>query len=88
MYGMTNYGNIFTDELTNLLTYEVGLKQSQCQMSINYKFEPDGSKLVVLSYVGDCVYWYTYEELGHCFLDTLGKRFRVNFLGYTHWFMS
>ena len=21
-------------------------------------------------------------------LDTLGKRFHVNFLGYTHWFMS
>ena len=33
-------------------------------MSVNYKYAPDGSKLVVLSYVDECVYWYTYEELG------------------------
>ena len=42
----------------------------------------------MLSYVDDCVYWYTYEELGNWFLDTLGKRFHVNFLGYAHFFMS
>ena len=45
-------------------------------------------KFVVLSYVDDCVYWYTNEDLGKCFVDTLGKRFHVNFLGYAHWFMS
>ena len=32
-------------------------------MSIYYKYAPDGYKLVVLYYVGDCVYCYTYEEL-------------------------
>ena len=45
-------------------------------------------KIVVLSYVDDCVYWYTNEDLGKWFFDTLGKRLRVNFLGYAHWFMS
>ena len=34
------------------------------------------------------VYWYTNEDLGKWFVDTLGKRFHVNFLGYAHWFMS
>ena len=29
-------------------------------MSIYYKYTPDGSKLVVLSYVDDCLYWYIY----------------------------
>ena len=43
---------------------------------------------MVLSYVDDCVYWYTNEDLGKWFVDTLGKRFHVNFLGYAHWFMS
>ena len=57
-------------------------------MSIYYKYAPDGSKIVVLSYVDDCVYWYTNEDLGKWFVDTLGKRFHVNFLGYAHWFMS
>ena len=41
-----------------------------------------------LSYVDDCFYWYTDEDLGKWFVDTLGNRFHVNFLGYSHWFMS
>ena len=57
-------------------------------MSIYYKYEPDGSTIVVLSYVDDCVYWYTSKALGKWFVDTLGKIFQVKFLGYAHWFMS
>ena len=57
-------------------------------MSIYYNYALDGSKIVVLSYVDDCVYWYTNEDLGKWFVDTLGKRFHVNFLGYAHWVMS
>ena len=57
-------------------------------MSIYYKYAPDGSKIVVLSYVDDCVYWYTNEDLGKTFVDTLGKIFRVKFLWYAHLFMS
>ena len=57
-------------------------------MSIYYKYAPDGSKIVVLSYVDDCVYWYTNEDLRKLFVDTLGNKFHVNFLGYAYWFMS
>ena len=57
-------------------------------MSIYYKYALDVSKIVVLSYVYDCVYSYTHEDIGKWFVDTLGKRFHVNFLGYAHWFMS
>ena len=49
-------------------------------MSVYYKYAPYGYKLVVLSYVDDCVYCYTYEELINWFVDTLGKIFHVNFL--------
>ena len=48
MYVMTNSGKLFADELTELLIEE-GFIQSQCQMSIYYKYAPDGSKIVVLS---------------------------------------
>ena len=65
-----------------------GFIQSQCQMSIYFKYAPDGSKIVVLSYVDVFVYWYTNEDIGKWFIDTLGKRFHVNFLGFAHWFMS
>ena len=44
--------------------------------------------MVVLSYVDDCVYWYTSEALGKWFVDTLGKILHVNLLGYAHWSMS
>ena len=56
-------------------------------MSIYYKCAPDGTKTVVLSYVDDCVYCYTYESLVKWFVDTLGKTFCVKLLEYAHWFM-
>ena len=33
-------------------------------------------------------YWYTSEALVKWFVDTIGKIFHANFLGYAHWFMS
>ena len=62
MYGMTNSGKLFAEELLEWLL-EAGFIPSQFQMSIYYKYESDGSKIVVLSYVDDCVYWYTDESL-------------------------
>ena len=57
-------------------------------MSIYYKYAPYVTKTVVLSYVDECVYWYTSETLVKWCVDALGKRFHVNFLRYSHWFMS
>ena len=50
MYGTTNPGKLFADELTEWLIEE-GVMQSQFQMSIYYKYAPDGSNIAVLSYV-------------------------------------
>ena len=79
MYGMTNSGKLFADELTEWLL-EAGFILSQCQMSIYYKYAPYGSKIVVLSYADDCVYWYKSEALGKWFVDSLGKMSHVKFL--------
>ena len=40
MYGMTNYGKLFADELTEWLL-EAGFIQYQCHMSIYYKYALD-----------------------------------------------
>ena len=80
---MTNSGKLFADHFTEWLI-EAGFFKSKFQMSIYYNYAPDGSKTVVLSYVDDCVYWYTNEDTGKWFVDTLGKRFHVNFLGFSH----
>ena len=83
MYCMTQSGTFFSDELTEWLLEAVFI-QYQCQTSIHYKYAPDGSKIVLLSYVDDCVYWYTNEDPEKWFLDTLGKIFHVKFLGCEH----
>ena len=84
---MNNSGKLFDDELTEWLL-EAGFILSQCQMSIYYKYAPYGKKIVVLSYVDDCVYWYTCEGLRKCFVNDLENISHVNFLRYAYWFMS
>ena len=67
---MTKSGKLFSDELKEWL-FEAGFNQSKCKISIYYKYAPYGSISVVLSYVDDCVYWYTNEDLGKWFVDTV-----------------
>ena len=50
IYIITNSGKLFSDEFTEWLV-EVGFIKYQCWMSIYYKYAPDGTKIVVLSYV-------------------------------------
>ena len=57
-------------------------------MSIYCNYAPYGTKIVVLAYVDDCVYWYTSESIGKWFVDDIEKILRVKFLGYANWFMS
>ena len=87
VYEMTNSGKLFADELKYWLI-EAGFIQSQCHMSIYYKYAKYGTKTVVLSYVDGCVYCYTYEAIGKWFVETPRKRFHVNVLGFAYWFMS
>ena len=84
---MTNSGKLFADELTEWLL-EAGFVQYQCQMSIYYNYATDGTRIVVLSHVDDCVYWYIHEAIGKWFVDTLGKILHLNFLEYSRRFMS
>ena len=53
---MTNSGNLFTDELTEWLI-ESGFIKYKLQMSMYYKYAPDGKKMFVLSYIDNCAYW-------------------------------
>ena len=80
MYGMDNYGNLFADELTEWLL-EAGFIQSKCQMSIYYKYAPDETKTVVLSYFYDCIYWYTSEALGKMVCGHIRKEIPCELLG-------
>ena len=48
MYSMTNSGKLFAGDMKECLIEE-GFIKSQCQMSIYYKYAPDGSNFFVLS---------------------------------------
>ena len=48
----------------NIHKHAAAIIQYYCQMSIDSKYALDGSKIVVLSYVNDYVYWYTNKALG------------------------
>ena len=60
---MNNSGKLFSGELTEWFIEAVFI-QYQFQMSIYYKYASYGTNIVVLSYIYDCVYWYTSESLG------------------------
>ena len=64
IYGMIHYIIFFSEEINNWLIDVEGFKQWQCKISIYYKYAPYGSKLVVLTYVDDCVFRYTSKEVG------------------------
>ena len=72
MYGIINYGNLFADYFIEWLIEAVLIKY-KCQMSIYYKYAPNGTNCFVIYYVDVCVYWYTYETLGNGFW-TIHKR--------------
>ena len=83
---MTNSGKLFADELTEWLLV-AGFILIKFQISIYYKYATYGTNIVFLSYYDNCVYSYKNEVLGKLFVDTVGKRFHANLLGYAHWFM-
>ena len=85
MYGMNKCGKLFADDLIEFLL-QADFIQYQCQMYIYYKYTLDVIKIVVLYYDDDCVYVYISEAIGKWFVDAIGERFHVNFLGYSHWF--
>ena len=86
MYAMTKCGKLYSDETIECLL-EICFIQFKCQIYIYYKYAPYGTKSVVLSYFDDCLYWYTSEAIVKWFLDDLGNRFHVKFLGYAHRFI-
>ena len=85
IYHMDISGKISAGKLINWMIYEARFKQSECQISIQHKYEPNVSRLVVLYYVNDCVYWCLCEEIGKWFMyNRLRKRFNMKFLGHAH----
>ena len=80
MYGMTNSGKLFGDEFTEW-SLEAGLIQYQCQMSIYYKYAPDGT--IFLSYIMlmTVSIGMILKLLENGFGILYEKIFHVNFLG-------
>ena len=57
MYGTNISVKLSGDEITNWLINEPGFNHFKYQMYVYYKYALDCSKLVVLSYVDEYIYW-------------------------------
>ena len=50
-------------------------------MSIYYKYSPEEKNIVVLSYVDDCVYWYTSDAIGNFVCGYFRKEITCELIG-------
>jgi hypothetical protein len=87
MYGMTLCGKYWYLDLLDFLK-EIGFQEGNCVKCFFMKTFSDGSKLYILNYVDDMLYYG--ESTTHIkeFEQQLGKRFKLELLGQAHWYLG
>jgi hypothetical protein len=86
-YGTTLCGKYWYLDLLDFLK-EIGFKEGDCVKGTFIKEFPDGSKIFLLNYVDDMLYFGTNAEKLHTFEKQLGERFHLELLGNAHWYLG
>jgi hypothetical protein len=87
MYGTTLCGKYWYLDLLDVLK-EIGFKEGQCVKCFFVKTFLDGSKLYILNYVDDMLYYGEHATKVKEFEDQLGQRFKLELLGQAHWYLA
>jgi hypothetical protein len=87
MCGMTYSGKYLFLDLKDWL-HEGGFTQSRAGPCFFCKVFPDGSYVKLIVYVDDMLFFGSNETTLLEFKDKLSKRFDVEFLGHSHWYLS
>ena len=87
MYGTTLCGKYWYLDLLDFLK-EIGFKEGNCVKCFFVKEFPDGTKLFLLNYVDDMLYYGTNPSRVQEFEEQLGKRFHLELLGQAHWYLG
>ncbi|MGH7954439.1 MAG: reverse transcriptase domain-containing protein [Gloeomargaritales cyanobacterium] len=86
MYGMIHSGRFWWEELLNWLL-STGFTSSEVHPCLLWK-KVGKHVLMVLNYVDDMLYFGTSVEIEKQFEKELSQRFKAEFLGQAHWFLS
>jgi hypothetical protein len=87
MYGMSLSGKYWYQELQEWLIAN-GFMQSKVIACLFWKTFPDGSKVYLLDYVDDCLYYGTNDTTLKEFEVKISGRFDLTLMGQAHWYLS
>jgi hypothetical protein len=87
MYGMSLSGKYWYQELQEWLL-ENSFMQSKVIACFFWKNFEDGSKIYLLDYVDDCLYYGTSEASLKIFEKEISARFDLTLMGQAHWYLS
>jgi hypothetical protein len=87
MYGTTLSRKYWYLELQEYLL-EIGFKASENMQCLFIQTNDDDSRIYLLNYVDDMLYYGTNNAGTKCFEELLSKRFNVEFMGQAHWYLA
>ncbi|MGH3053820.1 MAG: reverse transcriptase domain-containing protein [Gaiellaceae bacterium] len=86
MYGMNYAGKNWWQDLSDWLL-STGFQASSVHPCLMWR-KTNSHYLILLNYVNDMLYFSTDKQIETNFTTTLAQRFKVEFLGNAHWFLS
>ncbi len=87
MYGTTLCGKYWYLDLMDFLK-EIEFKEGDSVKSFFIKEFQDKSKIYIMNYVDDMLYYGTEDTKVKEFEEQLGKRFNLELLGQAHWYLG
>jgi hypothetical protein len=87
MYGTTLCGKYWYLDLMDFLK-KIGFKEGNCVKCLVIKEFADGSKIFILNYVDDMLYYGTDDIKVKAFEAQLSERFNLQLLGQAHWYLG
>ena len=89
LYGQTISAKVFNNDLTEWLTKneEIPFVQSEVDPGL-YVYRNGDEYLYLICYIDDSLYFGSTDEIEKKFGDALGKRFKLELQGWSHWFLG
>jgi len=87
VYGISSAGRLWSEEWIGWLVKDCGFRQSKSDPAL-FIYRRGRNVIVLISYVDDCAYFCTSDEMRRRFERKLKERFDCKILGQIHWFLQ
>ena len=89
LYGMDLAAKVWNQDLTEWLLNNKEVKFHQSQVDPSLYVHRNGEEYIyMVIYVDDSLYFGSDKELEKKFTDAMGKRFKLELQGWSHWFLG